>query len=344
MRRFFLALLVNFVAVSTGAAQIRSLAELANYRGADREEVLKAGAKKEGKMVWYTSLTAHRDIANVFEAKFPGIKIETYRAGSTDLTRRLLSEGQTKRGIADLIETTPATLMMMRESKMLMPYYSPHLAKFPDDAKEEADKERVLWTTDRESIVGLGYNRNLIRAAEVPKSFADLAKPENKGKIAVSGDVTGVRFIGALIKAKGEEFVKQLRALDIKMHMISGGAMHELMAAGEMPMSISIFRNHVLSGKPKGAPTEWVPMDLNPTNAGGVALPASSNNPHAALLFIDFLLSPEGQKIFEEKFRFATSTKDYGFKRWYPEKGLTLDQYEKAETRWKKILHDLVRR
>ena len=157
-------------------------------------------------------------------------------------------------------------------------------------------------------------------------------------------DVTGVRFIGALIKAKGEEFVKQLRALDIKMHMISGGAMHELMAAGEMPMSISIFRNHVLSGKPKGAPTEWVPMDLNPTNAGGVALPASSNNPHAALLFIDFLLSPEGQKIFEEKFRFATSTKDYGFKRWYPEKGLTLDQYEKAETRWKKILHDLVRR
>ena len=60
------------------------------------------------------------------------------------------------------------------------------------------------------------------------------------------------------------------------MHMISGGAMHELMAAGEMPMSISIFRNHVLSGKPKGAPTEWIPLDLNPTNAGGVALPSGS--------------------------------------------------------------------
>jgi iron(III) transport system substrate-binding protein len=153
-----------------------------------------------------------------------------------------------------------------------------------------------------------------------------------------------VRFIGAVIKAKGEEFVKQLRGLDIKMHMISGGAMHELMAAGEMPMSISIFRNHVLSGKPKGAPTEWVPMDLNPTNAGGVALPAGSNSPHAALLFIDFLLSPEGQKIFEEKFRFATSTKNYGFKRWYPEKGMTIEQYEKVEEHWKKMLRDLSRR
>jgi iron(III) transport system substrate-binding protein len=126
--------------------------------------------------------------------------------------------------------------------------------------------------------------------------------------------------------------------------MISGGAMHELLAAGEMPMSISIFRNHVLAAKPKGAPTEWVPLDLSPTNAGGVALPAAANSPHAALLFIDFLLSPEGQKIFEEKFRFATSTKNYGFKRWYPEKGMTIEQYEKAEEHWKKLLRDLSRR
>ncbi len=329
---------------SLAVAQTKSIADLANYRGTDREEMLKAGAKKEGKLVWYTSLTAHRDIANVFEAKYPGIKVETYRAGPNDLTRRILSEAQTKRSIADLVETTPSTLMMMRDSKLLVPYFTPHLANFPDDSKEEADKGRVLWTTDRESIVGFGYNRNLIRAADVPKNFAELVKPENKGKIAVSGDTTGVRFLGAMIAAKGEEYLKQLRGLDIKMHMISGGAMHELMAAGEMPMSISIFRNHVLAAKPKGAPTEWVPMDLNPTNAGGVGLPAATNSPHAALLFIDFLLSPEGQKIFEEKFRFATSTKNYGFKKWYPEKGLTIEQYEKAEDRWKKLLRDIVRK
>ena len=339
-----LMLVYWFCAASPAGAQTKSVADLASYRGADREEVLKAGAKKEGKLVWYTSLTAHRDIANVFEAKYPGIKVETYRAGPNDLTRRLITEAQSKRSIADLIETTPATLMMMRENKMLLPYFSPHLVQFPDDAKEEADRGRVFWTTDRESIVGLGYNRNLIRAADVPKNFTELAKPEYKGKIAVSGDTTGVRFIGAMIKAKGEEYIKQLRGLDIQMHMISGGAMHELMAAGEMPMSISIFRNHVLSGKPKGAPTEWMPMDLNPTNAGGVALPAAANNPYATLMFIDFLLSPEGQKIFEEKFRFATSTKNYGFKRWYPEKGYTLEQYEKAEDHWKKLLRDLVRR
>ena len=333
-------LLISFAPVAS--AQTKSIAELANYRGADREEVLKAGARKEGKIVWYTSLTAHRDIASVFEAKYPGIKVETYRAGSTDLTRRLLTEAQSRRNLADLVETTPPTLMFMRENKLLLPYFSPHLAAYPDDSKEEADNARVYWTTDRESIIGLGYNRNLIKAAEVPKSFADLAKPQFKGKVAVSGDSTGVRFIGAMLQAKGEEFVKQLRALDMKMHMISGGAMHELMAAGEMPMSISIFRNHVLAAKSKGAPTEWVPLDLNATNAGGVALPAASNNPYGALLLADFLLGQEGQKIMEERFRFATPTKNYGFKRWYPEKGLTIEQYEKADERWKKLLRDIV--
>jgi iron(III) transport system substrate-binding protein len=344
MRVIWLTISLALCFLSPASAQTRSLAELANYRGVDREELLKSGAKKEGKLVWYTSLTAHREIASVFEAKYPGIKVETYRASGNDLTRRILSEAQSRRNLADLYETTPPTLMVLRDSKLLMPYFSPHLASYPDDSKEEADRDRVLWTTDRESIISLGYNRNLIRASEVPKTFADLLKPEHKGKIGVSGDSTGVRFIGAVLRAKGEEFVKQLRIVEMKMHMISGGAIHELMAAGEMPMSISIFRNHVLAARPKGAPTEWVPLDLNPTNAGGVALPVSSNNPHGALLLADFLLSPEGQKIFEDKFRFATPTRDYGFKRWYPEKGLTTAQYETAEERWKKLLRDSVRR
>src|SRR4029453_13415758 len=125
-----IALLLTIVILfgsSTLSAQTKSVADLANYRGADREEMLKAGAKKEGKLVWYTSLTAHRDIANIFEAKYPGVKVETYRAGPNDLTRRLLSEAQARRNIADLVETTPATLMMMRDTKLLMPNFSPHL-------------------------------------------------------------------------------------------------------------------------------------------------------------------------------------------------------------------------
>src|SRR4029078_5815715 len=108
-----LAVLIIVCSVaSTSIAQTKSIAELANYRGADREEMLKAGAKKEGRMVWYTSLTAQRYIANIFEAKYPGIKVETYRAGPNDLTRRLLSEAQSKRNIAALIGNKTGTFTM----------------------------------------------------------------------------------------------------------------------------------------------------------------------------------------------------------------------------------------
>ena len=82
MRIVLLSLVFFFVLSTWSAAQTKSVTDLANYRGADREEMLKAGAKKEGKLVWYTSLTAHRDIANVFEAKYPGYQSRNLSRGS----------------------------------------------------------------------------------------------------------------------------------------------------------------------------------------------------------------------------------------------------------------------
>jgi ABC-type glycerol-3-phosphate transport system substrate-binding protein len=93
----------------------------------------------------------------------------------------------------------------------------------------------------------------------------------------------------------------------------------------------------------KGAPVAWTPMEIVPTNSGGVAVSAAATHPHAALLLADFILSPEGQRILE-KFELSSAMKDYGFKRWYPEKGLTTDQYENESNRWEKVLRDLGRR
>ena len=321
-----------------------TVAELAAYKGADRDQILKAGAQKEGKLVWYTTLTAYKEIASVFEKKYPGVKIEAYRSNSTDLLKRFVSEAQAQRHIVDAIETTPPSLMFGRDQKLLEPYFSPFLKNYPEESKEEASGDLVYWTTDRESIIGFGYNTKLLNAAEAPKKFDDLLKPELQGKLAVSGDATGARMVGAMIKVKGEEFVRKLSAQNLKMHMVSGGALQELMAGGEFPASFSIFRNHVLLAQSKGAPSEWVAPELTVANAGGIALPAHANRPHAALLFIDFMLSPEGQTILEEKFRYASSTKKYPFKRWYPEKGLTTAQFETQFNKWQKLLRQIARR
>jgi ABC-type Fe3+ transport system substrate-binding protein len=93
----------------------------------------------------------------------------------------------------------------------------------------------------------------------------------------------------------------------------------------------------------KGAPVEWVPMDLVPTNVGSAAIAANPPHPHAALLMADFLLSPEGQKVLE-KYYYGSGTKDYGFKKWRPEHGLTTQQYEKELERWDKLLNAITRK
>jgi ABC-type Fe3+ transport system substrate-binding protein len=84
-------------------------------------------------------------------------------------------------------------------------------------------------------------------------------------------------------------------------------------------------------------------MDLVPTNVGSAAIAANPPHPHAALLMADFLLSPEGQGLLE-KFYYGSGAKEYGFKKWRPERGLTTDQYEKDLARWDKLLNAITRK
>jgi iron(III) transport system substrate-binding protein len=327
------------------AGKPSSAAEIAAHAGADRERLLAEGAKREGKLVWYTTLAAfqNKQIAAAFEAKYPGVRVEIYRAGSSELTQRLLNEARARRPIADAIEMTLPGLLTFRENRLLLPYTSPYLASFPEESKEKAPANLVYWTIDRESYIGFAYNKNLLSSADVPKNFDGLLKPALRDKLGLSGDDTGARSIGAMVKVKGEPFVKRLKEQNIKVHMVAGSALTQLVASGEVPASPSQYYSATNLAAKQGAPVVWVPMDINVVGAGGAAVYAQAQRPHAALLFADFLLSPEGQKLFEQ-LDFGTPRGDYGFKRWYPEKEGTLAQYEQALERWQKLLKEIIRK
>src|ERR1051325_8189921 len=124
---------------------------LAKYSGADRARILYEGAKKESTFLWYTSLIANKEIVKIFEAKYPGVTVETYRASGTQLASRVLAEAQSKRYLGDVIETSPPGLMVLRDGQLLLPYSSPYLSEYPDAAKQKASGNLVFWTTDRES-------------------------------------------------------------------------------------------------------------------------------------------------------------------------------------------------
>ncbi|HKX51047.1 MAG TPA: extracellular solute-binding protein [Candidatus Binatia bacterium] len=344
MKVLSLALLILATMSSFGWGQTkkpRTLDELAAYAGADRHQILLDGAKAEGKVVWYTSLSGvYRELVDAFKRKYPDIAVEVYRAGSTDLGPRLLNEAQAGRYVADALESTPGLLMLLRERGLLKAYTSPELSRYPDEAKTKADGARIYWVTDREAYLGFGYNTRQIAPAEIPKNFQDLLRPELKGKLAVTTESSTSRVVGTLIKYKGEEFVKRLRAQEIRLFKASSAGFLDLIAAGEVAGSFVVFQNQVTVKKEKKAPVDWVPLDGVPTNAGGSAIVANAPHPHAALLFTDFIIGAEGQKLMEQ-FRYGVAWKEYPFKREYPERGMSSAEYENAEDKWLQLTRSI---
>ena len=133
-----------------------TITEIATYNGADREQLLYSGAKSEGKLVWYTSLAgeSYKAMAKAFETKYPGVKIEAYRVSGSDMTTRLYEESKAKKYIADAVETTEGNLMFMRDAFLLRPYFSPHFASYPEDAKEKGERGLYFWAIASESYIG----------------------------------------------------------------------------------------------------------------------------------------------------------------------------------------------
>jgi iron(III) transport system substrate-binding protein len=343
---FIVLAFLLFTAQSFGQARKpTTISELVTYAGKDREQVLYAGAKNEGKITWYTSLAgeSYKGMVKSFEAKYPGVKIEAYRVSGSDMTTRLYEESKAKKYIADAVETTEGNLMFMRDAFLLRPYHSPYFASYPEDAKEKGERGLYFWGIARESYIGFAYNKKLLSKNAIPKNYDGLLHPELKGRMGVSISDPSYKVIGAMIKTRGVEFVKKLKVQEIALHSIIPPALLDLIASGEVLASPAIFRNHTLNAIAKGAPVEWVPMDIVPTNVGGAAIAVQPPHPHGALLLADYLLGPEGQAILE-KFEYGSAVKNLGFKRWRPDHGIATDKYEKELERWEKLMKEISRK
>jgi iron(III) transport system substrate-binding protein len=348
MKRFGLVVSLLLLFSIHAWAQARkpaSITELATYTGADREALLYSGAKGEGSVTWYTSLAgdSYKAMARAFEAKYPGVRLDAYRAGGSDLLPRMMEEAKAHRPTFDALETTYDFMMVSRANNLIRPYNSPVLANYPAEAKEKGEKGLTFWTIFRESYLGFGYNKEQIAASAVPKNFDGLLHPQLKGKMAMTLNESSARMIGAMLKIKGEAFVKKLRAQEIRTYTASSAALVDLMASGELGASLHIYRNHAMVSAERGSAVAWLPMELVPTNSGSVAFAAQPPHPHAALLLVDFLLSADGHKVLE-KFQYGHPSLELPFKRWYPGIGRSLEQYEKDITKWEKLVKEISQR
>jgi iron(III) transport system substrate-binding protein len=334
-------LLVFLAAATLAAAQAPDpSAAIVNYDRPDREQFLAQGAKKEGELAIYTSLINEDLIAlsAAFEKKY-GVKVKGWRAGSEKVLQRAVTEARANRNEADVIETNGPELEALYRENVLQPFRSPHLK----DLMPQALRPHGQWVGTRINMFVQSYNTTLVSKAEVPKAYADLANPRWKGRLGIEAEDED--WFAMVVTTLGEE--KGLATFrDIAKNGFSVRKGHTLLAglvaSGEVPFALTTYSHGAEKLKQKGAPIEWFAIEPAIGRANGVALPKKLPHPHAAALFADFILSPEGQAILAKggyvpaNLKVANPAQKLPLK--FVDPALVLDQSDK----WKKLYDEIV--
>jgi iron(III) transport system substrate-binding protein len=277
------------------------------YRGADREQRLLENARKEGTVVLYTSLapTESGPLGQAFEKK-TGVKVEIFRTISEKVVQRAVTEARAKRFAFDVIETNGPEMEIMAREKLFSEFHSPHLADLPAGAIP-AHRQ---WIPDRVNFFVVAFNTGKVKREEIPRSYSGFLDPKWKGRIGI--EATDAEWMATLVKIWGEPAgMAYFRKLaEMKPDVRKGHVLlAELIAAGEIPVGLTVYNSNAESLKRRGAPIDWLPVEPVVGRPQGIAVGRNAPHPHAALLFVDFVLSPEGQELLNSMGRVPVSTK-----------------------------------
>jgi iron(III) transport system substrate-binding protein len=256
-------------------------------------------AKKEGKVVWYTSLalpTAEK-IGKLFEAAYPGIKVEVQRTGSQRILQRVMQEMQANLKLVDVIHTSDAGhFVLLKEKKLLMKYSPAGIDAFPAGFK---DKDGYYFTL-RATVNVIAYNTKLVPAAEAPKGWKDLLDPKWRGKMVTAHPgYSGVisTHVLALVHLYGWDYFKQL-AQNKLMLVQSAVDPAGVVASGERQVAVDGGDYYYYQMKKKGNPIEVVyPKEGVPLVSSPSAIASFAPHPNAAKLFTDFTFTRELQQV-----------------------------------------------
>ena len=300
--RSSLAILAVFVLVPcAGAATVE---EIALMNRADRQKILVEGARKEGKVSWYTTLIVDqvvRPVKEAFEKEYPFVQVEYFRANSAQLAQRIISENQAKRYENDVVDGTVVPTMV-RRAGLLQRFYSPQFAEYPAELRDA----QGFWGATNLYFFATGYNTRTVKPADVPKGYEDLLNPRWKGQMmwSTSRGSGAPMFVGTILNTMGAEagkaYLQKLKTQNIAKSTASNRQVLDLTIAGEYPLALQIFNHHAYISKSAGAPVEWQVHEPATATINNIGLGKNTTRPHASMLLIDFILSEKGQKVYQQ--------------------------------------------
>jgi iron(III) transport system substrate-binding protein len=300
-----LAAAVAIAALGSASAWALTAEEILNYQGSDRQQVLEDGARREGTVFIYSGMIVNqllRPLTEAFERKYPFIKTRYWRGDSNQVLVKVISEMQANALEADLVEGSGMSAFTVAGSKIVLPFYSP---MFEALANEDIAPDRT-WAATRFRYIGLGYNTNYIARDAAPRRYEDLLDPRWKGKMAwhVGSDASGALVtISTLLATRGEPetqaYLSKLAQQAIAPLAASNRQVVDQVILGEYWIGLGISAHHPVISAGRGAPSATVLLDPIPSLSDSVQVLKGTRHPHAAMLFVDFILSAEAQRMMQ---------------------------------------------
>jgi iron(III) transport system substrate-binding protein len=258
-------------------------------------------AKAGDAVGFYANITAVQPIMDAFNKDKEMEGVYT-RISTSKYLATVLTEFEAGKLTADVLQSPMPIMMTLKEKGVFVPYKSPSAAGYPD------------WATKDDTIMQFGieyvaplYNKELIKPADVPKSYMDLTDPKWKNKIVMpnpSSHATTISWLVGLKEAKifgndagWEKFVKGLAA-NKPMFVKSFGPSPGPIESGEKLLGISMPK-YIITHAP--APLDWVRVDTILGTPRGIAISANAPNPKAAKVFMDYWLSKDAMQMLADK-------------------------------------------
>lgn len=267
-----------------------------------RSAALIDGAKKEGKMVFYTSVETEfaRLLTSGFEAKYPFVKTDIFRSSHERIFSRLNVERKTGSFAADVLSVGEFETYHMKKRGLITAYKSPSASVYPEGFKDPDG----YWTDFYDNLIVAAYNTTRVKRDELPKSYEDLLQPRWRRRMALerNEDRWFANMLYLMGEKKGMEFMRALAKQDVAIR--SGRSLiTQLLAAGEFDLQIVAYwyRPHLM--KKQGAPVDWFALEPSLAALHPISIIDRAPHPNAAKLFIDYVLSEEGQRLFASRGR-----------------------------------------
>ena len=289
-------------------AQAESLQALATMSGADRQQRLEEGARKEAVVVFYTTTPAQyvKMLVEPFEKKY-GVKVDVWRARSELILQRVVNEARAGKPRADVVASISPPIEAMRREHLLQAIHSPrHKELLPSAAPSHGQ-----WASTLQYVFVQAYNTQKVKKEDLPKTYEDLLDPRWQDKLAIEG--SDHEWVSAVIDdmggRKGEQFFKDLVGRNHLSVRNGHPLLTNLVGSGEVPLALTVYQYSVEQAKKTGAPIDWLAIEPAITIADAMAVPRGAPHPHAALLFYDYMISEQAQKILAKIGYLATNTK-----------------------------------